>query len=553
MPKDCSPDTALADERLDFFRLDRAARAALLDAREVLMPALPGIAAGFYRRLSGVDRLAPMIAAPGQVERLTQAQVAHWGDLFAGAFNDAYFARARRVGMAHDRIGLEPRWYVGAYAHFLDDIIALLLDRRWSRERTRATLTAVLRATLLDMELAISAYAQSGEATRLKLELLQLTDRIETDIDQTVSDVAAQAVRMVDSADRLGGIAGDLHDAAAAMAEAASHALSDVQAVATATEQLEAASRAIAEQVAQSATVTDTVARQAGDAARIVSSLSQATGRISDVVRLVQTIAAQTKLLALNANIEAARAGDAGRGFAVVAGEVKSLARQTEEAIGTVNDQAGDIRQATDATGRSVDGMVRDIRHVDHISAQVREATEQQRHATAEISSSALSAADQARQLAERAGGMLSHARMTGETAAEVRDMAAGVNDMLSGLRRRVTEVLRRSTAGDRRRSVRLPLSVGFHAEFGAGRVTGRTMDLSVEGCLLHGVETGTFTPGSSGDLHLEGIGAVRASIRGVSGAGVHVGFDEVPQPVQQTIRQMIRQRGDTGMSHGQH
>ncbi len=545
MPKDCAPDTASVDERLTFFRLDQSARAALRDAREVLMPSLPDVAARFYRRLAGVERLAPMITAAGQVDRLTKAQVTHWGDLLAGQFDDGFFARAKRVGQAHDRIGLEPRWHVGAYAHFLDDMVALLLDKGWNKDRTRAALTAVQRACLLDMELAISAYAQSGEATRLKLELLQLTDRIETDIDHTVSDVAAQAVRMVDSADRLGGIATDLHDAAAVMAEAASHALSDVQAVATATEQLEAASRAIAEQVAQSASVTDTVARQAGDAARIVSGLAQATGRISEVVRLVQTIAAQTKLLALNANIEAARAGDAGRGFAVVAGEVKSLARQTEEAIGTVNVQAGDIRQATDATGRSVDGMVRDIRHVDHISAQVRDATAQQRQATAEISSSALSAADQARQLADQAGGMLDHARMTGDTAAEVRAMAAGVNDMLTALRRRVTEVLRQSTAGDRRRSVRLPLSVGYQAEFGAGRVTGRTLDLSTEGCLLHNVGTAMFAPGSRGDLNLDGIGAVRACVRGVSDAGIHVGFDAVPHPVQVTIRQMISQRLD--------
>ncbi|MFV3129009.1 protoglobin domain-containing protein [Niveispirillum sp. KHB5.9] len=543
MPKDCAPDTALVEERLDFFRLDQQARAALRDARAVLMPALPRVAAGFYRRLAGVERLAPLIAGAGQVDRLIGAQVDHWGDLFSGDFDADYFDRARRVGRTHDRIGLEPRWYVGAYAHFLDDIIGLLLERRWSRERTHAALNAVMRATLLDMELAISTYAESGEATRLKLELLQLTDRIEHDIDQTVADVAAKALHMADSADRLGTIADDLHDAASAMAEAAAHALADVQAVATATEQLESASQAIAEQVAQSATVTDTVAKQAGDAARIVAGLSQATGRISDVAKLVQAIAAQTKLLALNANIEAARAGDAGRGFAVVAGEVKSLARQTEDAIGTVNVQAGDIRQATDATGRSVDGMVRDIRHVENISGQVRDATDQQRHATAEISRGALSAAEQARCLAERAGGMLDHARMTGDTAAEVREMAAGVNDMLSGLRRRVTEVLRRSTAGDRRRALRLPLSVGFEAEFGHARVAGHTLDLSVEGCLLHGSQTGTCAPGSSGQLRLDGIGTVSASVRAISGAGVHVGFDAVPDPVQLAIRQMLNAR----------
>lgn len=541
MPKDCAPDTIPAEERLAFFRLDAEARAALRDVRQVLMPALPQVAARFYRRLAEVARLAPLIGGAGKVERLTAAQVTHWGDLFTGNFDEAYFDRARRVGRAHDRIGLEPRWYVGAYAHFLDDIIGLLLDRRWSRERMHAGLNAVMRAALLDMELAISTYAESGEATRLKLELLQLTDRIERDIDQTVSDVSAQALRMADSADRLGGIADNLHDAAAAMAAAAAQALSDVQAVATATEQLEAASLSIAQQVAQSVSVTDTVARQAGDAASIVAGLSLATGRISDVVKLVQTIAAQTKLLALNANIEAARAGEAGRGFAVVAGEVKSLARQTEDAIGTVNVQAGDIRSATDATGRSVDGMVRDIRHVESISAQVSAATEQQRHATVEISRGALSAAEQARSLAERAGGMLDHARMTGDTAAEVRAMAAGVNDMLSGLRRRVTEVLRRSTAGDRRRSLRLPLSVGFEAAFGPARVSGHTLDLSVDGCLLHGQMSDACPPGSGGQLHLEGIGPVRASIRGVSSAGVHVGFDEVPERVQSAIRRLIQ------------
>src|SRR5690606_32579257 len=117
--------------------------------------------------------------------------------------------------------------------------------------------------------------------------------------------------------------------------------------------------------------------------------LSEAAGRIGDVVKLITAIADQTKLLALNATIEAERAGEAGLGFAVVAQEVKALAAQTANATMEIGNQIAAIQGATELSVTSIKEISRTIGEMAGIASAIAAAFDEQSAATGEIAASA--------------------------------------------------------------------------------------------------------------------------------------------------------------------
>jgi len=131
---------------------------------------------------------------------------------------------------------------------------------------------------------------------------------------------------------------------------------------------------------------TANAVKSAESAQESVDKLGGAAAEINKIIDVIIEIAEQTKLLALNATIEAARAGDAGKGFAVVAGEVKDLAKQTNDATADIRKKITTMQSSTDDTIHEITQIFGIIHSVDDVVSTIASAVEQQSATTRDIS-----------------------------------------------------------------------------------------------------------------------------------------------------------------------
>ncbi len=261
--------------------------------------------------------------------------------------------------------------------------------------------------------------------TERRNAVLALAERFESGVGGVVNAVGAASTELRSTAENMARTAEEATQQTATVAEASEEASANAQAVAAAIEELNASISEIAQQVNESAQVAGHAARQANDTNNEVQGLAMAAQKIGDVVKLISEIAEQTNLLALNATIEAARAGEAGRGFAVVASEVKALASQTSKATDEISAQVGSIQSATRTSVEAIDGITRTISKVNEIASAIASAVEEQGAATREIAHNVSQAAKGTGEVSANIVGVRDAARETGVAADQVVSSAA--------------------------------------------------------------------------------------------------------------------------------
>jgi methyl-accepting chemotaxis protein len=217
------------------------------------------------------------------------------------------------------------------------------------------------------------------QKTKLAIDNATMVTTLLNDADKSVNTVASD-VQAVEKSTSL--IVNAMHS----VQEGADKSQENLSMVGAASEEMSMTVAEIAKNAEFARQRTASAVKSAESAQESVDKLGGAAAEINKIIDVIIEIAEQTKLLALNATIEAARAGDAGKGFAVVAGEVKDLAKQTNEATADIRKKITAMQLSTDNTIHEITQIFGIIHSVDDVVSTIASAVEQQSATTRDIS-----------------------------------------------------------------------------------------------------------------------------------------------------------------------
>ncbi len=324
---------------------------------------------------------------PAELKR-TREQIQQRADLGAAthlkiaAVQQAIAGLEPVVRAQHGKIQGEVRLMQGVMIGLIL-LIALLID----------TLQRRLARVLTNLAPALSTWAEGdfsqpitlGKTNRELRDIEASLNRLRAYLVDLVGTIRGNAEEVAGSSRALAELSSGLHDGAerqagdtAQIRDSLGELEATIQQVAGDASQAAGASRSAGQAVEQgqrviglSLTGLHALVGEVQQNAQMIEKLAEESATIGGVLTVIRSIADQTNLLALNAAIEAARAGEAGRGFAVVADEVRSLAQRTAGATAEIQ---GLIAGLQSAAHQSVEGMRAQVEHAEATAQQAQAA-----------------------------------------------------------------------------------------------------------------------------------------------------------------------------------
>ena len=334
----------------------------------------------------------------------------HWGIMSEIDVREAF----EPVSAMSDQIALSTIWITGSMVIFSVGLGWLFASKTTQPiHMLQTTIDSIVKNSHMHSRIEVHTQDEVGTLARSYNALLDRLQRVNGQMEgasQNVANLASTVMSLVGpmctSVNRQSHDATTVASSTAEMSSMVTQVASNAQSAALLTKEADSEATKVGEVATQTSIGMTNLAEIVGDSQRKVVSLVEHSEKIGAVTKMIEEITEQTNLLALNAAIEAARAGEQGRGFAVVADEVRKLAerttKSTKEITGMIYAMQEETRlavgvmekgtqEATNAMGlanRSSDSLnviIRSINQVTDQMAQIAAATEEQSVTTEQI------------------------------------------------------------------------------------------------------------------------------------------------------------------------